>query len=226
MTTELSHTRFIKQQDFVPYATLAEKPVTVVGVGAIGRQVALQLASIGASKIQLIDFDRVDEGNVTTQGFLAVDIGDEKVVAAARAIHAIDPTIEVEFIIDRFRPNQQHHPVIFMCVDKIGVRKIIWEARHDKAELILDGRMLGETMQVLAASKHHPKTQDYYPTSLFAPDEQMEGRCTGHATIYCATIAAGLMVHQFTRWLRGFPIDHHMGLNLFAGEFFPIGEAV
>ena len=30
-------------------------------------------------------------------------------------------------------------------------------------------------------------------------------------------IAAGMMVHQFTRWLRGIPVDRDTSLNLLAG---------
>ena len=39
-------------------------PATVVGVGAIGRQVALQLAAIGIPKLQLIDHDTVEPVNL------------------------------------------------------------------------------------------------------------------------------------------------------------------
>ena len=44
-------------------------------------------------------------------------------------------------------------------------------------------------------------------------------RCTARATIYAASIAAGLMVHQFTRWLRDMPVDRDASLNLLAGEW-------
>ena len=52
--------RFERQRDLVPRSRLQESTATVIGVGAIGRQVALQLAAIGAPRIQLIDFDVVD----------------------------------------------------------------------------------------------------------------------------------------------------------------------
>ena len=53
--------RFERQSQLVPMDRLTEVTSTVIGVGAIGRQVALQLASIGTPRIQLIDFDKVDE---------------------------------------------------------------------------------------------------------------------------------------------------------------------
>ncbi|MDP7019582.1 MAG: ThiF family adenylyltransferase, partial [Pirellulaceae bacterium] len=67
--------RFTRQRDLVPIDRLADVATTVIGVGAIGRQVALQLAAVGAPRIQLVDFDAVDVTNVTTQGYTANDVG-------------------------------------------------------------------------------------------------------------------------------------------------------
>ena len=67
--------RFVRQSDLVPQQALSEEPVTVIGVGAIGRNVALQLASIGLRRMTLIDFDRVDETNTTTQGYRHREVG-------------------------------------------------------------------------------------------------------------------------------------------------------
>jgi tRNA A37 threonylcarbamoyladenosine dehydratase len=71
--------RFGRQDDLVPRDRLAEITATVIGVGAIGRQVALQLAAIGVPRLQLVDFDQVDLTNVTTQGYWATDIGHRPV---------------------------------------------------------------------------------------------------------------------------------------------------
>ena len=71
MSNSLS--RFDRQQDLVPQDRLRQTKVTVIGVGAIGRQTAVQLATIGAPRLQLVDFAVVDWTNVTTQGYLAAD---------------------------------------------------------------------------------------------------------------------------------------------------------
>jgi molybdopterin-synthase adenylyltransferase len=60
--------------------------------------------------------------------------------------------------------------------------------------------------------------RDYYPKTIFAQAEAHPGRCTARSTIYAAGIAAGLMVHQFTRWLRRLPVDRDTLFNLLAGE--------
>jgi sulfur carrier protein ThiS adenylyltransferase len=103
-TSATSSDRFARQQDLVPAERLAELVVTVIGVGAIGRQVALQLAAIGARRLQLVDFDRVDHTNVTTQGYWVEDIGQSKVAATGEAIARLK---QLTFI--RSRRLCKHH---------------------------------------------------------------------------------------------------------------------
>ena len=49
--------RFARQAELVPRERLQTLRATVVGVGAVGRQVALQAAALGVPRLQLIDFD-------------------------------------------------------------------------------------------------------------------------------------------------------------------------
>lgn len=216
-TSEIFSDRFVRQQDLVPSERLAELLVTVIGVGAIGRQVALQLAAIGARRLQLVDFDRVDGTNVTTQGYLLDDVGQPKVGATARAVARLDPVIEVETVDDRYRPKLVLGQAIFCCVDSIESRGAIWRSAGHRAEFWADGRILGETIRVLAAADDVGRR--HYPTTLFLASEAQTGRCTARSTVYTANIAAGLMVHQFVRWLRRQPVDADTLLNLLAGEF-------
>jgi sulfur carrier protein ThiS adenylyltransferase len=216
VTSEISSDRFARQQDLVPGDRLAELLITVIGVGAIGRQVALQLAAIGARRLQLVDYDRVDETNITTQGYLLHDVGRAKVEATARAIRRLDPTIAVDLVDDRYRPKLPAGPAVFCCVDSIGARRAIWRSVGHHSEFWGDGRMLGETIRVLTSADEAGRR--HYPTTVFAASEAQPGRCTARSTIYAASIAAGLMVHQFARWLRRQPTDADTLVNLLAGE--------
>ena len=71
--------RFARQDELVPQAVLDNLQVSVIGVGAIGRQVAVQLAAVGVRRLQLVDFDEVEWTNVTTQGYLARDVGRRRI---------------------------------------------------------------------------------------------------------------------------------------------------
>jgi sulfur carrier protein ThiS adenylyltransferase len=208
--------RFLRQQDLVPQEALAGTPVTVIGVGAIGRQVALMLAAIGVREMTLIDFDYVDETNVTTQGYRHREIGVAKVEAARAAALEIDPTITVTAVTDRFKPSQRNGQAVFCAVDSIGVRKTIWRQIGHQVHFWSDGRMLGEVIRVLTVADFHGR--EHYPTTLFDPAEAQPGSCTSRTTIYAASIAAGLMVHQFSRWLRASAAERDLSLNLFSAE--------
>jgi sulfur carrier protein ThiS adenylyltransferase len=209
--------RFERQADLVPRDRLTDTKVTVIGVGAIGRNVAIQLAAIGVPRLQIVDFDTVDTTNVTTQGYMAADVGQPKVIATAAAIGQIDPSTAVEAVHDRYRPRMDIGQAVFCCADSIDARSAIWRSAGARCRFWADGRMLGEVLRVLAVAEDVGR--NHYPTTLFAQSEAQPGRCTARSTIYAASIAAGLMVHQFTRWLRGLPVDRDTSINLLAGEW-------
>ena len=210
--------RFQRQSDLIPTERLSQVTATVIGVGAIGRQVALQLTAIGTPRIQLIDFDTVESTNITTQGYWAQDLGQSKVEATANAIHRLDDAIQVMTHCDRYRKTIAIGEVVFCCVDSISARAAIWRSVNKKCEFWSDGRMLGEIIRVLAVSEANYFGR--YSETLFAQAEAQTGSCTSRSTIYAASIAAGIMIHQFTRWLRDIPVDFDTTLNLLAGEIY------
>jgi sulfur carrier protein ThiS adenylyltransferase len=208
--------RFARQTELVPLDRLAQSAATVIGVGAIGRQVALQLAAMGVPRLQLVDFDTVEITNVTSQGYWHTDIDLAKVQATKAAIDRIDPEITVEAICDRYRPRIELAGAVFCCVDSIDTRAAIWRTAGQFCHFWADGRMLGEVIRVLAASDS--VTRDHYGATLFPGADAQRGSCTARSTIYAASIAAGLMVHQFTRFLRRLAVDRDTSVNLLAGE--------
>jgi molybdopterin-synthase adenylyltransferase len=216
MTSEKNNNRFTRQQDLVPHDRLAQLTTTVIGVGAIGRQVAMQLAAIGTRRIQLIDFDVVDLTNVTTQGYHSADIGRPKVLATKDALLQLDGTIQVEMIENRYRSKLEIGEAVFCCVDSISARTAIWRSAKNRCRFWTDGRMLGESIRFLTAVDQ--PSHDRYKETLFPQSDAQRGRCTSKSTIYSANIAAGLMLHQFTRWLRDIPIDSDLTLNLLSSE--------
>lgn len=76
--------------------------------------------------------------------------------------------------------------------------------------------MSAETLRVLTACDS--KSRKYYPSTLFSAEEAYIGPCTAKTTIYCANVAAGLMIAQFTQCLRQLPVEPDIQLNLLASE--------
>jgi len=195
--------RYIRQQEIVPADRMAGCQATVVGVGAIGRQVALQLAAMGVPWLQLVDFDTVEPVNLAAQGYLEADLGMPKVQATADACRRLNSQLELHPVNERFRRSGQVGNALFCCVDSIDTRRLIWQAVRDKADFFCDGRMAAEVLRVLAACD--PSSRRHYPATLFAAEEAYAGPCTARSTIYCTSTAAGLMLAELTEWLRRLP---------------------
>jgi hypothetical protein len=221
--------RDARQQLLVPAERLARCVALVIGVGAIGRQVALQLAALGVSRLILHDDDQVAVENLAAQCYWPEDLQKFKVHATAQLCRRIHPAIQTSGMPERFKRSTANalavegEHAVFCCVDSIYTRRMLWESLRGKSSCFFDGRMHGEAMRVLASAT--PAIDDQYARTLFAAEEAHVGPCTARSTIYTASIAAGLMVHQFTRWLRGIPVDRDMTLNLLAAELTANGLA-
>jgi len=216
MDPEQIKERYSRQKDIIPAERLADCKATVIGVGAIGRQVALQLTAMGISWLQIIDFDVVEPSNLASQGYLEADLGKLKIDATADLCRKINSGLEIHVVPERFRRSMEIGNIVFCCVDKIDARRLVWEAVKDKVNFYCDGRMSAEVLRVLTACDF--ESRKHYPTTLFNADEAFVGPCTAKTTIYCANIAVGLMLAQFTKYLRQLPVDADIQLNLLALE--------
>jgi len=208
--------RYSRQRDIVPPERLEACPATVIGVGAVGRQVALQLTAMGIPWLQLIDPETVEESNIASQGYCESDLGRPKTDTTAQACWRINSQLHIHTVRDRFKRSSDIGDTVFVCVDSIETRRLIWDAVKDRCKFFSDGRMSSEVLRVLTACD--TASREHYPTTLFTAAEAYAGPCTAKTTIYCANIAAGMMLAQFTKWLRGLPIEPDVQLNLLSAE--------
>lgn len=208
--------RDIRQRELIPPEKLAQTRVTVVGVGAGGRQVALQLAAIGVPRITLIDPDTVRPENLASQGYHEADLEKPKVEATRDICVSINSSIEVTIINRKFRSMDFTGGVLFCCVDSIATRGQIFEAVNGRADLFIDGRMSAEYVRIFTV--HDDVSRKHYITTLFPSSEAYRGSCTNKTTIYCANVSAGLRVAQFAKWLRGCDLDKEIDINLLTNE--------
>ena len=208
--------RYSRQHDLVPPQRIAECSATVIGVGAIGRQVALQLAAMGITRLQIIDHDHVEEANIASQGYMEKDLNHTKVDATGDLCLEINSGLELDPVAARFRRSMETGDIVFCCVDSIDTRRLIWQAVKDKVRFLADGRMSAEVLRVLTVCD--TRSREHYPTTLFSSQQAYQGICTAKTTIYCANIAAGFMLTQFTKYLRQLPVEPDIQVNLLACE--------
>ncbi len=175
--------------------------MTIIGVGAIGRQLALQLAAMGVREFQLIDFDQVDGPMLPPKDSRRpTSVGRKWRPWRGRSSITIPPlewrssTIAGGFAKPCTRyssPVSIQSPFARPSGEGVGRSRRFWG----------DARMLGEVIRILVAADE--PSRSHYPTTLFEVSQAQQGSCTARSTIYSASIAAGLLAHQFARWLRG-----------------------
>ena len=149
--------RDVRQRDLVPPGRLARCDAIVIGVGAIGRQVALQLAALGVERMTLYDDDVVQPENLAPQGYMPEDLQRPKVHATGELCRRIHPTLQVTRVAERFKRSTPlkslGNAVVFCCVDSIVTRRLIWETVRSSAHFFVDGRMSAEVMRVITAAE-------------------------------------------------------------------------
>ena len=139
-----------------------------------------------------------------------------KVEATAEFCREIDYDLQVEVVYDKYKRTTLVGNCVFCCVDSIATRKHIWGAVGDMVNFFCDGRLSAEVLRVVTANDE--KSRKYYPETLCTAEKAQAGPCTAKTTIYCANIAAGFMLAQFTKYLRLLPVESDIQINLLASE--------
>ncbi|MCP5419831.1 MAG: ThiF family adenylyltransferase [Gammaproteobacteria bacterium] len=71
--------------------------ITICGAGALGGQIAESLARTGCGRIKLIDHDRIEERNLSTQPYQRADIGAFKASILAHSLYrALGTRVQAE----------------------------------------------------------------------------------------------------------------------------------
>ncbi len=206
-----------RYQRLVPRNKFNKLGITVIGVGAIGRQISILLSMMGCRNLQLIDFDIIDSENIGSQGYYPNSIGELKTEVLTNFITSqVNPDVIPTFISDKYKTIYDLNDVIFCCVDSLNARKFIWKSLKDKCSLWIDGRMLGENLRILPVD--NKEGIDYYEKTFDDQRSVVRGRCTDRTSPYTSYIIAGWMVTQMTHWLRGIPLEKDIVINLTSNE--------
>ncbi|MDR9394834.1 MAG: HesA/MoeB/ThiF family protein [Roseovarius sp.] len=126
---------------------LKEARVLVIGAGGLGAPVLTYLAAAGVGRIGVVDDDVVSNSNLQRQViFRDADIGKPKVFAAAEAMQALNPYVEV-------RPYQRRltgdvaadlfaeYDMILDGTDNFGTRYLSNRAAHGAGRPLVSGAL-------------------------------------------------------------------------------------
>lgn len=136
----------IRSDTILDPTKLLNKTIHIIGCGATGSHLAIQLVKLGIRKLKLWDFDTIESHNLTNQIWTQKDIGSSKVEALKNHIYELDNTLDMSkfYNMGKYR-NQILEGIVFNCVDSMELRKFIYEQNiFAEIELMLDPR-LGST---------------------------------------------------------------------------------
>ncbi len=157
----------------------------VVGAGGLGSPVALYLGTAGVGRITIVDGDIVDLTNLQRQIAHSVDrIGTAKATSAARAIRAINPTVEVVALHERADAARLDElvadaDVAIDCSDNYATRHAVNAACVTHARPLVAGAAIGFDGQLSVYDTRSPASPCY--ACIFPPDRAVED-------VACATM--------------------------------------
>lgn len=151
-----------------------EEQIHIIGLGAVGSNVAHQLVRLGVTKLHLYDFDIVDHHNITNQMYRAYDIGSTKLSALYRGLKDINPAVEIIGYPNGWEPGMELRGNVFLCLDSIELRhKILSENLFNPhIKFVTDLRIgLSEGQMYATAWKEFEHRERIISTMKFKDDE-------------------------------------------------------
>lgn len=112
--------------------------VTVCGAGALGANLCESLARCGVGSLRVIDRDRVEEHNLSTQPYLRDDVGSRKAEALSHSLYrAVGVEVEAvakELVAGNVARLLKGSSLVVDCFDNSPARRLVTE--HCRDEMI------------------------------------------------------------------------------------------
>jgi sulfur carrier protein ThiS adenylyltransferase len=89
---------------------LKESCVGIAGVGGLGSNAAISLARAGIGRLILVDFDSVEESNLTRQYYFRDQIGKVKVEALKENIKKVNPWLKIDIFNQKLTVGSMDEP--------------------------------------------------------------------------------------------------------------------
>lgn len=198
--------------------------VLVVGAGALGNEVLKNFALLGVGKIFIIDFDDIEDSNLTRSVlYRASDNGSKKVHAAKRAIEDINPDIRVialdgNVITDLGLGVFADMDVVVGCLDnreaRLWINRSCWKVGTpwiDGAIQEISGVVKVFTPPDSACYECAMTERDYqlinlkYSCPLLKREDLLQGKVPTAPTI--SSIVGGMQAQEALKIIHEMPVD-------------------
>lgn len=193
-------------------------PIHIIGLGAVGSNIADQLARFGFDRFHLWDMDTVEFKNITNQMYSTFHVSHPKTKAMEAIIKDINP--EAEITLHEKYNGERLEGYVFLAVDSISIRRLAITANMNNKDVlaVFDTRIGAMDAQAYAATGDN--IEDLLPTMDFTDEEAAKDApkslCGEMISIRSTVlIITALQVQNFVNLLRERPLKKQI---LYMGE--------
>lgn len=180
--------------------------IDVIGAGATGSYVVLQLAKMGLFNIHVWDADVVEGHNLPNQLYGVSDIGVPKVEALkaiVKQLTDVDIITHQEFVTAE---TQELGDIVFLLTDSMSSRKEIYESclkYNPNAQLCVETRLAATQGRIYAFNPTDPLFQERYEGTLYSDVDAEVSEC-GTTIVMGASssMIASMAVWQMIKWFK------------------------
>lgn len=200
-----------------------EHPVHIIGLGATGSWLALQLAKLGLKEVTLWDYDMVEEHNIPNQAYGIPHMGFSKAKSLQALIHFDTGTSftirETEFI------DQRVSGIVFLMVDTMKARKDIWEnsiKMRTSIPLLVEPRMGLSASRVYNVEPTNLLHIKKYEDCWYSDDEAEVSSCgTSVSVVTTAMTTASWCARQLINFHNKVEMDNEILIDCEYNNIYP-----
>lgn len=176
---------------------LSASKVLVIGCGALGSMVGMQLSGAGVGIIGICDFDTIDISNLQRQFFFTTDeSGKPKAEVLAKRILTLNPDIQVRIHSGMITSSKaevifEDYDFIVDATDNPDSKKMTGKVSRGKGKPCCIGGVRDFSGQVMTLLPDDPRFEDYFGITEadgFLPCSL--GGVMGPAAALCASVQA------------------------------------
>lgn len=171
--------------------------VTIVGLGGIGRQVALQLAALGVPRLQLVDARTVARATHATEGYAVEDVDRLRAHAVAHMCHQVNHQLEVHAIPKRSLSSVDAGDTVLFCPGTPAIWRSLKRLVRPNV-VVARCAVFGNKLRIYFARGTSVVAMWLDGPTAFAADQWSTPRSA--VPIHVASVGAGLLMAEFFRF--------------------------
>lgn len=190
---------------------VAEKRVTLAGLGGIGSFVAFLLSRLNIENLRLFDNDVVERVNISGQLCDIDSINERKVASVCKILRNFSNYGKYSAYPRNFETTDDGTDIMICGFDNMEARRIFFEAWKTNLQrfpesaknqcLFIDGRLAAESFQIYCIKgDDRYNIQKYEQECLFTDEEAETTVCSYKQTSFCANMIASYITNLFVNF--------------------------